>query len=156
MRPCLSAQGLLLAGALILASGCSLMPSSRVDAQPAESAAVGPPTARERAQIAASVRDLWLYESRRPNTVDKYFRGVPRRPILRPVVVKARVLRANPSYASAVVMLRDARRKIHDTPWIVVLRGGSSYTPGGWSPIAGPALDFPLSCTTTTPKSVRG
>jgi hypothetical protein len=102
------------------------------------------------------VKDLWLYESRRPNTIDEYFRGVPRRPSLRPVVVKARVLGANPRYASAVVMLRDARGKIHDTPWLVVLHGGNSYTPGGWSPVAGPALDFPLSCTRTTPSSVRG
>jgi hypothetical protein len=156
MRPCLAAQGLLLAGALLLASGCASTPSSRVDAQPAERAAVRPPTARERAQIAASVKDLWLYESRRPNTIDEYFRGVPRRPSLRPVVVKARVLGANPRYASAVVMLRDARGKIHDTPWLVVLHGGNSYTPGGWSPVAGPALDFPLSCTRTTPSSVRG
>lgn len=155
MHPRLSAQGLLLAGALMLASGCSLTPSSRVDSQPAGQAAVRPPTARERAQIAASVKDVWLYESRRPNTIDEYFRGVPRRPILRPVVVKARVLRANPRYASAVVVLRDAQGKIHNTPWLVVLHGGSSYTPGGWNPVAGPALDFPLSCTRTTPNSIR-
>jgi hypothetical protein len=44
---------------------------------------------------------------------------------------------------------------MHDTPWIVVLQGGNSYTPGGWAPIDGPAVDFPLSCTTSTPSSVR-
>jgi hypothetical protein len=139
---------------LVLVCGCSSSAPSSTDAH-SERAGVRPPTARERAQITASVKDLWLYESERPHTIDDYFRGVPRRPPLQPLVVKARILSANPRYASVVVALRDARGKMHDTPWIIVLQGGSSYTPGGWAPVAGPALDFPLSCTITTPSSVR-
>ena len=75
MRRCSSGRAFLLAGALLLISGCTSTPSSRVYTQPAERAAVRPPTARERAQMAASVKDLWLYESRRPNTIDEFFRG---------------------------------------------------------------------------------
>jgi len=156
IRSRLCALRLLVAGALLLVSACDSSSSTRgVGTQPTNQGTVRPPTARERAQIAASVKDLWLYESRRPNTIDDFFRGVPRRPALRPVVVKARVLRTDRHYASAVVVLRDAHGRMHDTPWLVVLHGGDRYTPGGWDPIAGPALDFPLSCKSTTPKPLR-
>lgn len=139
---------------LVLACGCSSSAPSSIGAH-SDRAGIRPPTTRERAQIATSVKDLWRYESERPQTIDEYFRGVRRRPPFRPVVVKARILRANPRYATVVVALRDAQGKMHDTPWIIVLQGGNSYTPGGWIAVDGPALDFPLSCTTSTPSPVR-
>jgi hypothetical protein len=109
----------------------------------------------EEATIEASVKGIWRYESQPPNPLIEFYRGAPRRPRLRPFVLKARVLRTIPRYATAVVALRDARGTMRDTPWLVVFQVGSKFTPGGWGLIAGPALDFPLSCTNVTPKPVR-
>jgi hypothetical protein len=114
------------------------------------------PSARERQQITASVHDVWRYEARRPNTIDEFFQGVRRWPPLRPALVKVRVLQANPAYATAVVTLLGRHAERRGGPWILVLhRGGGWPVRGGWSPLAGPAVDFALSCTRVTAANVR-
>src|SRR5438045_1569938 len=126
-RPCRSiAVSALVAVALVFAAtpGPALAsPGSRLRA----------PTAHERHAIAKSVRELWNYRSRSSRA-------------FRPTLVKVRVLRAHPAYASAVVGLRGRRGE-----WMAVL----SAAAGSWTVIAGPAVDFPMSCTHVTKAQVR-
>lgn len=91
------------------------------------------PTAHERHGIAKSLLQVWKYKSSDSR-------------MTRPTLVKVRVLRAHPAYASAVVALRDGRG-----PWMVVLNA----SPRSWRVVAGPAVDFPLSCTHVTKAAVR-
>ena len=84
------------------------------------------PTAYERHAIAKSLREEWNYESR---TSRAY----------RPILVKVRVRRARPAYASAVVALRG-RSGDWRGPWMVAL----SRHVDSWWVVAGPAVDFPL------------
>jgi hypothetical protein len=146
--------GSLIAGAVLLASACASS-SSGGGSRSTDHLAARPPTARERTQIARSVKAIWLYESRRPNTVDQFFRGLPRRPPLQPHIIKTRVVGTGLRYASAVVVLHDAAGHVHGTARLVLLRSGAQYVPGGWADFADPAVDFPLSCTGQTPPPLR-
>jgi hypothetical protein len=115
-----------------------------------------PPSARERAQIVATVEETWAFESRPPESVRVFYHAHLRRPRLRPRVVAARVSRSDPRYAAAVVELPDARGRRRGTRAVVVLKRERGASKGGWGyPVAGPALSFPLSCTSATPGGVR-
>jgi hypothetical protein len=116
--------------------------------QGAGRSALRPPSARERALIAASVEQTWAFESRPPESVRVYYHARLRRPRLRPRVVAVRVSRADPRYASVLVERRGARA-------VLVLERDRAGT-GGWGyPVAGPALSFPRACTAATPRGVR-
>jgi hypothetical protein len=107
------------------------------------------PTARERAEIVATVDETWAEESQPPESLRIFYHVHLRRPRLRPRVVAVRMSRADPRYASALVERRGARA-------VLVLRRDPSASRGGWGyPVAGPALSFPLSCTAATPRGVR-
>jgi hypothetical protein len=100
------------------------------------------PTAHERQAIARSLLQLWKYESRNSRA-------------FRPTLMKVRVLRSDPAYASAVVALkaRSGRRR---GPWMVVLNRHLVHAFGGsWPVVVGPSMDFPLSCTRVTDARVR-
>jgi hypothetical protein len=130
----------------VLSSGC----------HGASRSTLRPPSARERAQIVATVEQTWAYESRPPESLRVYYHVHLRRPRLRPRVVAARVSRSDPHYAGAVVELRDAQGRRRGAPAVLVLKRQGSASKGGWGyPIAGPALSFPLSCTSATPRGVR-
>jgi hypothetical protein len=100
------------------------------------------PTAHERRAIGKSLLALWNYESRDSRA-------------FRPTLVKVRVLRADPAYASAVVALRDRSGRRRRGPWMAVLRHDHrGFLGAPWS-VIGPAVDFPLSCTDVTKAQVR-
>jgi hypothetical protein len=117
--------------------------------------AVRQPTPQERARIVSSVNELWKYESDPPGNL-RYSYGVRlRRPPLRPRVVRAQISQLDRRYASAVVELRDRNGRRRSAAVLVLAREKETSF-GGWGPpLAGPALDFPLSCTLATPKAVR-
>ena len=113
-------------------------------------------TARERADITSSVNAIWRYESGPPDSLRFYYGVRLRRPRLRPSVVRVLISRADPQYASAVVELRDVRAGRRRGAAVLVLEREKDTSFGRWGyPLAGPALDFPLSCTAATPKAVR-
>jgi hypothetical protein len=114
------------------------------------------PSALERAQILATVEQTWAYESRPPESLRFFYHVHLRRPRLRPRVIAARVSRTDPRYADALVELRDAQGQRRGGRAVIVLKRDRSTSQGGFGdPIAGPALSFPLSCTSATPRGVR-
>lgn len=130
----------------VLSSGC----------HGASRSTLRPPSARERAQIVATVEQTWAYESRPPESLGAYYHVHLRSPRLRPHMVAARVSRADPRYAGAVVELRDAQGRRRGARAVLVLKRERSTSEGGWGyAIAGPALSFPRSCTAATPRGMR-
>jgi hypothetical protein len=115
----------------------------------ASRSALRPATARERAEIGVTVAETWEYESRPPEGLRSFYPVRLRRLTPRPRVVTIRISRADPRYASVLVVRRGARA-------VLVLRRDRGTTGRGWGdPVAGPALSFPLSCTLATPRGVR-
>ena len=105
--------------------------------------------------MVASVNETWAYESRPPESLRFFYHARLRRPRLRPAVTAIRVSRAEPRFASAVVELQDAHGRRRGTRAVLVLEREHDSGRGWGYPVAGPALSFPLSCTTGTPKAVR-
>jgi hypothetical protein len=136
----------LLALAPVLLVSCA---SSATHPRASERAVLRPPTARERAEIASTVNATWRYESEPPASVRFYYRAHLRRPRVRPRLLSVRVSVRDPRFASAVVATGR-------TVGVVVLEKDKDSDFGRWGfVVAGPALDFPLSCTDATPRALR-
>lgn len=144
---CLVAVGLLVAG-------CG---GTRQSAKPEQDAA-RPPTPGERARIVFAVTDTWTYESEPLyRYVTHHFR--PRRPRLRPKVVRILVSRSDPRFSSAVIELRDALGRQRGPAAVMVFTRidhdeWAAKNVGAWV-VAGPGTTFPNACSTATPRGMR-
>ena len=140
-----------LAGTALLLVACDRSP-----ARTAREATVRPPTREERAALASTIRAIWNYEAEPPGSVAFFYRVHLRRPPFRPKIVSARISRVDARYASVAVELRDPRGKRRGGAAVVVLEKDDHPDFGRWGyPVAGPAVSFPLSCTSATPKPLR-
>jgi hypothetical protein len=118
---------------------------------------VRPPTPVERARIVLAVDETWEYESE-PLYSELGRHLLPRRPRLRPAVVRVVVSRADPRFSSAVVELRDARGRRRGSAAVMVFeRARDRYEEKrfGAAVVAGPAVAFPRACTAATPPGIR-
>ena len=104
-----------------------------------------PPTAKERATIIHAVRETWEYESD-PARLGKLAARF-RRPRLHPFVVRIVVSRGQPRFASALVELRDRRRRGHGAPAVELFDLRHKLAEAGTT--------FPNACTHATPAGLR-
>jgi hypothetical protein len=122
-----------------------------------DAARVRQPTPHERAGIVAAVDETWEYES----DVNTYVgRRLHLRPSpLHPKVISIRVSRSDPRFASVAVELRNALGRREPGTAAIILRRVD--TPDyvkvvpEWQVVAGPAVTFPLACTSATSRAIR-
>lgn len=136
---------------IAVASGC------RDHGQGAAAPATRPPTRAERAVIARAVDETWEYESA-PLYAEASRHVRPRRPHLRPRILRIAVARAHPRFASAVVELLDGRGRRNGAPAVVLFERPSDpqvAKEAGAVDIAGPAIVFPRACGASTPSGLR-
>ena len=105
-----------------------------------------------------AVTDTWTYESEPLyRYVTHHFR--PRRPPLRPKVVRILVSRSDPRFSSAVIELRDALGRQRGPAAVMVFTRidhdeWAAKNVGAWV-VAGPGTTFPNACSTATPRGMR-
>jgi len=122
-----------------------------------DAARVRQPSSHERARIVAAVKEVWEYESDVNTYAGRELHLRPSR--LHPKVVSIRVSRSDPRFASVAVELRDAHGRRRPGTAAIVLRridnpDNVKVVPEWWV-VAGPAVTFPLACTSAARKAIR-
>jgi hypothetical protein len=142
--------------------GCSSESPARqapAEVRPPSAAEVRQPSAAERHAIFAVAKETYAYESGlKPYDYRRLHLHLPSLH-LHPRVARIRVSQAKPTFATAVVELRDARGRRRAGTLVLVLRKIQSKSVardiGPWELLDKTAAQFTRPCTRATPQSLR-